>query len=67
MTEKEKMLAGELYDANYNKDLIKEREKVKDLCYEYNQLKPSKHDDQRKIMKKILGKTKEKFFRFSSK
>ena len=62
MTEKEKMLAGELYDANYNKDLIKEREKVKDLCYEYNQLKPSKHDDQRKIMKKILGKTKEKFW-----
>lgn len=45
MTEKEKMLAGELYDANYNKDLIKEREKVKDLCYEYNQLKPSKHTE----------------------
>lgn len=25
MNEKEKMLAGELYDANYNEDLIKER------------------------------------------
>ena len=41
MTEKDKMLAGELYDANYNEDLIKERTKAKDLCYEYNNLKPS--------------------------
>ena len=39
MNEKEKMLAGELYDANFNKDLIKERYWVKDKCYNYNQLK----------------------------
>lgn len=31
MTEKEKMLAGEIYDANYDKELIQERIKVKDL------------------------------------
>ena len=43
MNEKEKMLAGELYDANYNENLIKERYWVKDKCYEYNQLKPSNH------------------------
>lgn len=41
MNEKEKMLAGELYDANYNEELIKERYLVKDKCYTYNQLKPS--------------------------
>ena len=41
MNEKEKMLVGELYDANYNEDLIKERYIAKDKCYEYNQLKPS--------------------------
>lgn len=61
MTEKEKMLAGELYDANYNKELIKEREKVKDLCYEYNQIKPSKIEERNKMMKTILGKTKGQF------
>ncbi len=31
MSEKDKMLAGELYDANYNIDLEKEREQAKDL------------------------------------
>ena len=40
MTEKEKMLAGEIYDANYDKELIQERIKVKDLCYKYNNLMP---------------------------
>ncbi len=30
MTEKEKMLAGEIYNANYYEELIKERIEVKD-------------------------------------
>ena len=46
MTEKEKMLAGELYDANYNIELEKEREKAKDLCFEFNNLKPSNREKQ---------------------
>lgn len=33
MTEKEKMLKGELYNANYDKELIKERQNIKDLCF----------------------------------
>lgn len=57
MNEKEKMLAGELYDANYNDDLIKERYWVKDKCYDYNQLKPSNHKEKENIIKEILGKT----------
>lgn len=61
MNEKEKMLAGELYDANYNEELQKEREKAKDLCYEYNQIKPSKQEEKRKIIKQLLGKTKQDF------
>ncbi len=61
MNEKEKMLAGELYDANYNEELQKEREKAKDLCYEYNQIKPSNQEEKRKIMKQLLGSTKEHF------
>lgn len=32
MTEKEKCAAGLLYDANYDKELIRERMTCKDLC-----------------------------------
>lgn len=61
MSEKEKMLAGELYDANYDQELIEEREKAKDNCFQYNQMKPSHREEKKEIMKKILGKTKENF------
>ena len=36
MSEKEKMLKGELYDANNDETLIAERNACKQLCYEYN-------------------------------
>lgn len=39
MTEKEKMLAHQMYDANYNKELHDERIAAKELCWEYNQLR----------------------------
>lgn len=61
MSEKDKMLTGELYDANYNKELELERIKVKDLCFEYNNIKPSKREEKKELMKKILGKTKENY------
>ena len=38
MTEKEKMLLGEIYNANYDETLIQERTVTQDLCYEYNNL-----------------------------
>ena len=41
MTEKEKMLKGLLYDANYDKELGSERLKAKDLCFKYNTTLPS--------------------------
>ena len=59
MTEKEKMLAGMIYDANYDKELLEDRIKAKDMCHEYNLLLPSKTEEQKKIMKVLLGKTKE--------
>lgn len=61
MGEKEKMLAGDLYDANYNEDLLKERMIVKDKCFEYNNLKPSNLEDRMVLIKEILGSTKENF------
>ena len=62
MLEKEKMLAGELYNANYDEELIKERMNVKDKCFEYNNIKPSNIEDRTKLMKEILGKYKDNFF-----
>lgn len=61
MNEKEKMLAGELYDANYNEELIKERYIAKDKCYNYNNLKPLDFDKRQKAIRDILGKTGETF------
>ena len=62
MTEKEKMLAGMIYDANYDKDLMRERLRCKDLCYEFNQLRPSQIEAQEELIRKILGKTKKSFY-----
>jgi len=61
MTEKEKMQKQMLYDANYDKDLIKEREFAKDLCYEFNHFCSSETDKQAVVIKKLLGKTRESF------
>lgn len=61
MTEKEKMLKQMTYDANYDKELLEERVQAKELCYDYNQLRPSDEEGQKKIMQKLLGKTKESF------
>jgi maltose O-acetyltransferase len=41
MTEKEKAQQGYLYDANNDTSLIEERTVCKDLCFEYNGLRPS--------------------------
>ena len=46
MTEKEKMQKHMLYDANYDEALAEERAKAKDLCYEYNLLRPSDGEGQ---------------------
>ena len=61
MSEKEKMLAGEIYDANYDKELIQEREDAKELCYDYNNLRPSEIEKRKELLKKLLGKTNENF------
>lgn len=60
-TEKEKMLAGELYDANYNSELIAERQRCKDLCYEYNTITPSQTGTREELMRRLLGRTGERF------
>ena len=50
-----------LYDANYDSQLLEERKVAKDLCYEYNQLRPSDEESQQALMRRLLGKTKGSF------
>lgn len=55
MTKKEKMLKEMLYDANNDEDLRKERAIAKDLCFKYNQLMPSDVENQKQVLKELLG------------
>lgn len=52
MTEKEKMQRQMLYDANNDTELLRERAEAKDLCYDYNQTRPSDTESQNKIFRK---------------
>ena len=45
MTEKEKCRQGLLYDANYDRELLAERERAKELLYDYNRLRPSQYTE----------------------
>ena len=56
MTEKEKMQQQMLYDANYDTELIRERQVAKDLCFQFNQLRPSDEANQQQILSQLLGK-----------
>lgn len=59
MTELEKMKQGMLYDAN-DPMLMRERVRCKDLCFTFNQLKPSESSRQEEILKELFGKTGKK-------
>ncbi|OCK51621.1 maltose acetyltransferase [Chryseobacterium sp. CBo1] len=60
LNEKEKMMSGEIYDAG-DPVLVEERQKCKDLCFEYNYLLPSKIEDRKNIIKSLFGKTTDNF------
>ena len=54
MTEREKMKNGLWYDANYDKELLTERLRAEDLCFEFNMTKPSDTKKRDEILKKLL-------------
>lgn len=58
MTQKERMLKEMLY---YPADtvLTEERAKAKELCYDFNQCRPSQGEKRVAILKELLGKTGE--------
>ena len=61
MNEKEKRDRQELYDANYNEELINEMKKAKDVCYQYNHIEPSDREKRKQIIKTLFAKTGENF------
>lgn len=54
MTEKEKMLRGELYNANYDQTLIRERNEVKNLCAQYNRLDFNDSVGRKALLRRII-------------
>ncbi len=57
-SEKEKMGTGRLYDANYDTELIAERQACKELCYTLNHLPPSQIAEREAIIRRLFCKTK---------
>lgn len=56
MTEKQKRDNGELYYAGKDSDFLDEVIRAKDLCYAYNQIRPTDFKAQHEILEKLLGK-----------
>lgn len=61
MTEKEKMVKGLIYDANYDEELSRERNKAKEIFYDYNMLKPLDYKEKNNLMVHLLGKVGNEF------
>ena len=55
MTEKDKMLQGILYDANYDPQLIAERLECKEKCCDYNELRPKEMTARTAMLHNIIG------------
>lgn len=53
-TEKEKMLAGELYDP-LDPDLCRERQRCRDLCKRLNDSHEDQQEERRRILTQLLG------------
>lgn len=58
MTEWEKAQNGYLYDANYDKEVVELRTRCADLCYEFNNCRPSEIERQRELLSEMLGSIK---------
>src|SRR4051795_2460191 len=54
-TETEKMLAGELYDP-LDPELVRTRERARDLCQDLNATLEREHEDRRRMLKELFGR-----------
>ncbi|OOM05955.1 sugar O-acetyltransferase [Clostridium saccharobutylicum] len=61
MTEKEKMLRGKPYKS-FEETLLNERQRAKELLFDFNALRPSEINKRNDVIKDLFGKTGESFF-----
>ncbi len=54
LTEREKMLAGEMYDP-FDPDLAAARERARDLCQTLNATREAQQDERRRILRELFG------------
>jgi maltose O-acetyltransferase len=54
LTEREKMLAGELYDP-FDAELVQARNRARDLCQDLNATREADADERRRILKALFG------------
>lgn len=59
MTEREKMEAGLWYDANFDQDLLKEREEAETLYFQFNQTSPKDAKKKEQLLKELLPNREE--------
>lgn len=55
LTERQKMIAGELYDP-MDPDLVAGRDRARDLCQDLNATRESQADERRRILRELFGK-----------
>jgi maltose O-acetyltransferase len=55
MTERQKMLAGDLYDP-FDAELVAGRARARDLCQALNATRESQQDERRAILRNLFGK-----------
>ena len=60
MTEKEKMIMGELYLA-FGEELTNERQHAKEVLYEYNMLKPNEIEKRDNLLRGYLDQLEKNF------
>ncbi len=56
MTEKQKMISGQSYYP-WDETLIEDRNKAKDLCFDFNQIKPSQTKDRQALIKTLFSES----------
>ena len=61
MTEKEKMLCGELFDPDHDEELLADMQQAKILSYQFNTALPSDYAGKETTLRQLLGATDRNF------
>lgn len=55
------MMSGDLYDANYNDELLALLDATRERLHQFNLLRPSQVQEQRELLRSLLGTVGERF------